>query len=184
MHEETIISGFGGQGALFAGQLMAYAGLYQGKHVTWIPSYGPEMRGGTAHCTVIVSDEVIGSPLIRFPTCVLALNRPSFEKYEPLVKPGGWLIYNSSLVAAHPQRADIHYLAVPGNEIGEELGSPRQANVACLGALLAVTGILPLESVDRALDEHLPARQRRYLESNKEALRRGAACASVIAGPA
>lgn len=174
MHDEIIFSGFGGQGALFAGQLLAYAALDAGLHVTWIPSYGPEMRGGTAHCTVVVSDEPIGSPLVRRPSSVVALNLPSFEKYEPLVKPGGLLIYNKSLILAQPSRADIRYVAVPANMIAEELGNVRQANVALLGAYVAASGVLPLTAVETALDQHLPPRQRKYLESNKEALRRGA----------
>src|SRR5690242_18806962 len=103
MHEEIVFSGFGGQGALFAGQLLAYAALDQGKQVTWIPSYGPEMRGGTAHCTVVVSDDPIGSPMARHPGIVVALNQPSFLKYEPLVKPGGLMIYNRSLIDAQAQ---------------------------------------------------------------------------------
>lgn len=184
MHEEIIFSGFGGQGALFAGQLLAYAALDNDKYVTWIPSYGPEMRGGTAHCTVVVSDEPIGSPLVRYPTCVVALNLPSFEKYEPLVKRGGLLVYNSSLIESAPKRNDIRYLAVPANEIAEALGNVRQANVVLLGSLLAATGVLPLSAVEAALDAHLPARQRAYLESNKEALRRGAAIVGLTEKPA
>jgi len=175
MHQEIIISGFGGQGALFAGQLLAYAAVEAGKHVTWIPSYGPEMRGGTAHCTVVVSDEPIGSPLVRHPTSAIALNLPSFEKYEALIRPDGLLVYNRSLIAATPGRADIRYVAVPANVIAEELGNVRQANVVLLGAYLAVTGLLPLKSVETALDNHLSERQRSFLASNKEALRRGAA---------
>jgi 2-oxoglutarate ferredoxin oxidoreductase subunit gamma len=175
MQEEIIISGFGGQGVLFAGQLLAYAALEAGMHVTWIPSYGPEMRGGTAHCTVTVSDEPIGSPLVRHPTSAIALNLPSFEKYEGLIKPGGLLVYNKSLVAAAPRRADIRYVGVPANVVAEELGNLRQANVVLLGAYLAVTGLLPLESVETALNDHLSERQRSFLASNKEALRRGAA---------
>jgi 2-oxoglutarate ferredoxin oxidoreductase subunit gamma len=175
MHEEIILSGFGGQGVLFAGQLLAYAAVEAGKHVTWIPSYGPEMRGGTAHCTVVVSDEPIGSPLVRHPTTAIALNLPSFEKYEPLIKPGGLLVYNKSLIVATPERTDIRYVAVPANVIAEELGNARQANVVLLGAYLAVTGLLPLEFVETALDNHLSERQRSFLASNKEALRRGAA---------
>ena len=103
MHQEIIFSGFGGQGALFAGQLLAYAALDSGLQVTWIPSYGPEMRGGTAHCTVIVADEPIGSPLVHRPAAVVALNLPSFEKYEPRVKPGGLMVYNESLFRRRPQ---------------------------------------------------------------------------------
>ena len=175
MHEEIILSGFGGQGVLFAGQLLAYAAVEAGKHVTWIPSYGPEMRGGTAHCTVVVSDEPIGSPLVRHPSSAIALNQPSFGKYEPLIRPGGLLIYNRSLIAAEPGRSDIRYIAVPANVIAEELGNVRQANVVLLGAFLAVTNVLPLETVESALDNHLSERQRKFLASNKEALRRGAA---------
>jgi len=178
MHEEIIFSGFGGQGALFAGQLLAYAALDSGLQVTWIPSYGPEMRGGTAHCTVVVSDEPIGSPLVRRPAAVVALNLPSFEKYEPLVKPGGLLVYNESLIPAEPSRPDIRYIAVPANVIAEELGNVRQGNVVLLGAYLAAAGFLPLAAVEAALDNHLSQRQRRYLASNKEALRRGAECAA------
>lgn len=177
MHEEVIISGFGGQGALFAGQLLAYAAVDAGKHVTWIPSYGPEMRGGTAHCTVVVSDDPVGSPLVRYPTSVIALNLPSFRKYEGLVKPGGLLVYNSSLIDAQPARSDIRYVGVPANEIAEGLGNVRQANVVLLGAFLRVTDALSLHVVESALDRHLPERQRKYLESNKEALRRGASWA-------
>ena len=176
MHQEIIFSGFGGQGALFAGQLLAYAALDSGLQVTWIPSYGPEMRGGTAHCTVVVSDQPIGSPLVRRPAAVVALNLPSFELYEPLIKPGGLLVYNASLVAAHPTRDDMRYVAVPANDIAEELGNVRQANVVLLGAYLAATGFLALEAVETALDHHLSERQRRFLASNKEALHRGAAC--------
>jgi 2-oxoglutarate ferredoxin oxidoreductase subunit gamma len=175
MQEELIISGFGGQGVLFAGQLLAYAAVEAGKHVTWIPSYGPEMRGGTAHCTVVVSDEPIGSPLVRHPTSAIALNLPSFEKYEALIKPGGLMVYNKSLIVATPRREDVRYVAAPANVIAEELGNIRQANVVLPGAYLAVTGLLPLESVETALDNHLSERQRSFLASNKEALRRGAA---------
>jgi 2-oxoglutarate ferredoxin oxidoreductase subunit gamma len=175
MQEELIISGFGGQGVLFAGQLLAYAAVEAGKHVTWIPSYGPEMRGGTAHCTVVVSDEPIGSPLVRHPTSAIALNLPSFERYEALIKPGGLMVYNKSLIVATPSREDVRYVAAPANVIAEELGNIRQANVVLLGAYLAVTGLLPLESVETALDKHLSERQRSFLASNKEALRRGAA---------
>ena len=182
MHEEIIFAGFGGQGVLFAGQLLAYAGVDAGKYVTWIPSYGPEMRGGTAHCTVVLSDEPIGSPLVGRPSTVIAFNLPSFEKYQPLVKPGGLIVYNSSLIPVSPKRADVRYIAVPANEIGEALGSVRQANAALLGAYLTASGALPLAAAAHALDLHLPERQRTLLESNKEALRRGAACVPAGSG--
>ncbi len=174
MNEEIIFSGFGGQGALFAGQLLAYSALDSGLHVTWIPSYGPEMRGGTAHCTVVVSDEPIGSPLVRNPRAAVALNLPSFEKYESVIKPGGLLVYNVSLAPVQPVRSDIQYMAVPANDIAERLGNVRMANVVLLGAYLSVTGYLTLETVETALDLHLGQRQRKYLAANKQALREGA----------
>jgi len=174
MEFSIIFSGFGGQGALFAGQLMAYASMDEGKAVTWIPSYGPEMRGGTAHCIVVVGDEEVGAPLVRTPDAVIALNLPSVDKYESLVKPGGFLIYNSSLVPRAVTRADIHVIPVPGNEIATALGNVKLTNVIMLGALLQATNLLPLEALDRALLAHLPERNRRFLEPNKVALRRGA----------
>ncbi|HEX9114937.1 MAG TPA: 2-oxoacid:acceptor oxidoreductase family protein [Anaerolineae bacterium] len=184
MYEEIIFSGFGGQGALFAGQLLAYAALDAGKQVTWIPSYGPEMRGGTAHCTVVIADEEIGSPMSRHPGIAVALNLPSYQKYEPRVKPGGFLIYNSDLIDAPQVRTDIRYVPVPANVIAEGLGNVRMANVALLGALLASANLLAVEAVIRALDAHLPPRQRKYLAANQEALRQGAAHGVPALAPA
>ncbi len=180
MREELIFSGFGGQGALFAGMVLAYAGMDSGKNVTWIPSYGPEMRGGTAHVTVIISDEEIGSPVIRHPSVAIVLNNPSMEKYEPLVKEGGVLVYNSSLISTTPTQLDIHYVPVPANDIASELGNVRMANMVALGALVAVTGILPLETADHALREHLPESKRTMLKPNLQALERGAECAQPV----
>ena len=127
MHEEVIISGFGGQGALFAGQLLAYAGMDEGRVVTWIPSYGPEMRGGTAHCTVIISDEPIGSPIIHNPTSCIVLNPESMDKYEPLVKPGGILVVNTSLVRTKATRSDITGGRSAGERTGERAGQRQDA---------------------------------------------------------
>ncbi len=175
MHEEIIVSGFGGQGALFAGQLLTYAGLYEGRHVTWIPSYGPEMRGGTAHCTVILSDEPIGSPIIRNPTIAIVLNPPSLDKYEPLLTPGGILVVNSSLVRRAPQRADLTVVEVPANDLARELGNVRMTNVVLLGALLATKEIVTPESLKKALEEEIPAHRKHVIEPNKKALERGMA---------
>ena len=177
-HEETIISGFGGQGALFAGQLLAYAGIAEGVYVTWIPSYGPEMRGGTANCTVIVSEEEIGAPVVRNPTAAVVLNLPSMEKYEPLVKPGGLLIVNASLINLRSQRDDIRVIYIPASDIAAEMGNPRMANLILLGALLQATGIVSLETIEQQLDEHLSERQRKWLEPNKAALKKGAELAA------
>jgi 2-oxoglutarate ferredoxin oxidoreductase subunit gamma len=173
MHHEIIISGFGGQGALFAGQLLAYGALAEGRYVTWIPSYGPEMRGGTANCTVIISDEEIGSPLTRHPTAALVLNLPSFNRFEPLVKKGGILIVNSSLVTTRSQREDIRVEYVPANDIAAELGVVQLANVVMVGVLIAATGMLKPETLDQVLEAHISARHRDKLPLNKQALRRG-----------
>ncbi|MCK4472347.1 MAG: 2-oxoacid:acceptor oxidoreductase family protein, partial [Anaerolineae bacterium] len=132
MQQEIIISGFGGQGTLFSGQLLAYAAMDSGCHVTWIPSYGPEMRGGKARCTVIVADEEIGSPLVRRPSAAIVLNIPSMEAFEPAVKPGGVLVVNSSLVPQKSERGDIRVFCVPATDMAIELGNVRLANVICL----------------------------------------------------
>ena len=130
METSIVISGFGGQGVLFAGQLLAYAGMDAGRHVTWIPSYGPEMRGGTAHCVVIISDEPIGAPTVARPDVAIVLNQPSFDKYVPLVKPGGLLVVNSSLIEAETERRDIDVVHVPANAIAEEWGTAKMLNMA------------------------------------------------------
>lgn len=177
MQEEIIISGFGGQGSLFAGQLLAYAAMGQDLHVTWIPSYGPEMRGGKARCTVVVSDQVIGAPLVRRPSAAIVLNIPSMEAFEPAVKPGGALVVNSSMVPDDSERDDITSIYVPASDLATELGNVRLANVLCLGALVEATGVISLEAVEEALDDHLPERHRDLLDLNKKALRKGAALA-------
>lgn len=174
MHQEIIISGFGGQGVLFAGQLLAYAALEEGRHVTWIPSYGPEMRGGTAHCTVIISDDEIGSPLVSQPSAALVLNPPSMELYAPLVRPNGVLIGDSTLIGQRSNRKDIREIDLPAKDIAAELGFPQIANMVMLGALLGATGVLKTETLEKILDEHLSERHRAALEPNKVALRRGA----------
>ena len=178
MHTELIISGFGGQGALFAGTLLAYTALENGMHVTWIPSYGPEMRGGTAHCTVTIADEEIGSPVVRRPGGAIVMNIPSLERYEPLVQPGGALIVNSSLVDRTPERGDLETRLIPANEIAEALGDKRMANMVLLGGYLAVKPVFTLEQVGASLAAHIPAHRRNLLEKNLEAMRRGAEMAA------
>lgn len=173
MHEEVIISGFGGQGALFAGQLLTYTGMDEGWHVTWIPSYGPEMRGGTAHCIIILSSDDIGSPIIRRPNLCIVMNPPSMDKYEPLVRPGGLLVANSTLIRSRSDREDIEAVYIPANELAAELGNVKMANVVLLGAMLGMREILPIESVKRTLDEHIPERRKHIIEPNKRALDRG-----------
>lgn len=181
METSIIISGFGGQGALFAGQLLAYAGMDNGRFVTWIPSYGPEMRGGTAHCTVIISDEPVGAPIVNQPDIAIAFNQPSFEKYEELVKPGGLLVVNSSIVSARAARDDIDCVYIPANDIAEAAGSTKMMNMATLGAMLAKRPILPLDVLAQALRDHLPASKAHLLEKNLEVLEAGHAAAEGVA---
>ena len=178
MQTEIIFSGFGGQGALFAGQLMAYTALDLDKHVTWFPSYGPEMRGGTAHCTVIISDDEIGSPMITRPQVAVVMNLPSWDKYEPLVKPGGVLVVNTSLVDREATRKDIDVVSVAANDIAEEMGERRLANMILLGALLEKLPILPANKVADSLGRHIPEHRRSLLQANLKAMKRGAALVS------
>jgi 2-oxoglutarate ferredoxin oxidoreductase subunit gamma len=174
MQTEIVIAGFGGQGVLFAGQVLTYAAMDNGKEVTWIPSYGPEMRGGTANCTVVISDQVIGSPLVRNPRAAIVLNLPSLDKYEPMVAQGGVLVANASLINRPPARTDIGTVFIPANEIAESLGDKRLTNMVALGALLARLPVLPLEAIEKALEDHLPERHQRLLPVNFKALRQGA----------
>jgi len=173
MQTEIIISGFGGQGTLYAGQLLAYAAMDEGKHVTWFPSYGPEMRGGTANCTVVISDEEIGSPTVLYPRAVLAMNLPSLDKYEPLMATGGTLIVNESMVNRVSTRKDIRVIMVPANNIAQEMGNERVANMIMLGALLKALPLLPEGAIERALAAHTAERHKRLMTMNVEALNKG-----------
>jgi len=170
---DVIMAGFGGQGVMLMGQLLTYAGMVENKQVSWMPSYGPEMRGGTANCTVVVSDEPVGSPVVSQPAAVIAMNLPSLDKFEKSVKPGGVLIYNSSLIHKEPTRTDIKVIAVPANEIATELGNTRVANMVALGALLAATNAVSIASVETALKKALPAHRQDLLPLNLQAIARG-----------
>jgi len=177
MQTEIIFAGFGGQGIMFAGQVLSYAAMEKGKEVTWIPSYGPEMRGGTANCTVTIADEEIGSPLVKNPPAALVMNLPSLDKYEPLVKAGGVLVINTSMVDRPPTRSDILNLNVPCNTIAEEIGDRRLANMVAVGALLTGLPLLTIVDIEATLSAHMPGRHKDLLPKNIEALHRGAACA-------
>jgi 2-oxoglutarate ferredoxin oxidoreductase subunit gamma len=180
MQKEIVIAGFGGQGVLFGGQVLAYAAMDTGKEVTWIPSYGPEMRGGTANCTVIIADEEIGAPLVKNPPLAIALNLPSFDKYEETLAPGGTLIVNQSMVDRGTKRDDIHAIFVPCNEIAEEIGDKKLLNMVAVGALLTALPELTLKDIEKALEGHLPARHKHLLPKNYEALRRGFEAAQKV----
>jgi len=173
MQEEIIFAGFGGQGVLFAGQLVAYTALAENKHVTWIPSYGPEMRGGTANCTVVISDEPIGSPVTSRPSVAVVFNNPSMEKYANLVKPGGLLIINESLVIFTTTRTDITVIRIPATELAAEMGEAKLTNMLLLGALLAQRPVVSLETTKRVLVEKLGAGKAHLHAANVAALERG-----------
>jgi len=184
MQTEIVLSGFGGQGALFAGQVLAYTALEAGKHVTWIPSYGPEMRGGTAHCTVIVSDDEIGSPIVRNPAGAIVMNIPSLERYEPLIRSGGVLVVNASLVDRKPGRLDLTTLLIHATEEAEAVADKRLANMVLLGAYLRASPIFSLEAVGTALEHHIAEHRRKLVPANLQALRRGAELAQEQLVPA
>jgi 2-oxoglutarate ferredoxin oxidoreductase subunit gamma len=180
MQEQILFAGFGGQGVMFVGMLVAYAAMDEGREVTWIPSYGPEMRGGTAHCFVVISDRPIGSPVVRRPGAAVVFNTPSFEKYEPLVAPAGLLVRNASLITQCSQRADITELGIGATEIADELGSPRLVNMVLLGATLVARPCVSLLSVSAALEKHLPEHHRDLLSLDREALQRGVEAAKQL----
>jgi len=173
MQQELVFSGFGGQGVMFVGQLLAYAAMDEGREVTWIPSYGPEMRGGTAHCFVVISDKPIGSPVVRYPKVAIAFNNPSAVKYDSIVAEGGLLVVNQSLVQHECQRTDIEIVKVPATEIAEEIGDARLTNMVLLGATLETRPIVSIDTLEQALIEHIPKHRRNLLEKNFNALTRG-----------
>lgn len=180
MLQEILIAGFGGQGVLSTGQLMAYAGMIEGKQVAWIPSYGPEMRGGTANCGVTISDEPISSPLVTEPTTLIVMNRPSLDKFEKTVVPGGLILINSSLVDQQVKRTDVKAIAIPANQIAEELGNVKVANNVILGALIELTGIVSVQAVVESLKKVLPARRHNMIPVNRLALEKGVQLAKEL----
>jgi 2-oxoglutarate ferredoxin oxidoreductase subunit gamma len=174
MYSEMIFAGFGGQGIMTIGQIIAYSGLTEGKAVAWIPSYGPEMRGGTANCTVVVTDEEqVGAPLTTHPDFVIAMNKPSFVKFEPTIKPGGLMVYNVSLIDDKPSRTDITYIPVEANKLAEEQGNSRYASIIAMAALIGFTDIIKLSTVAEALKKVLPERHHKLIPDNMKAAQSG-----------
>lgn len=176
MTHEIIMAGFGGQGVLAMGKILAEAALKEGKNVSWLPSYGPEMRGGTANCSVIVSDEPVGAPVVSEATAALVLNRPSLDKFEKDVVPGGMLLINSSLIDKKAARNDIKVYYVPANDIANELGSGKISNMVMLGAFLKASGAASHDTVMEIISEIFAGKKASVVPLNKEALERGAAC--------
>lgn len=174
MEERIIIAGFGGQGVMAMGQLLTYSGMIEDKKVSWLPSYGPEMRGGTANCNVIISSEPVGSPLVVEASTAIVLNKPSLDKFEQNVVKDGNLFINSSLIDKKSAREDINVFYIPASEIANELGNPRTANMVMLGAYLEVVKPVEVESIYEAFPEVFGSNRLHLLPINKEALAKGA----------
>lgn len=174
MTEKIIISGFGGQGVMFMGKILAYAGMLADKEVSWIPSYGPEMRGGTANCSVTVSNQEINCPVVTKPTIVVAMNTPSQEKFLPTLLPGGLLVVNSSIIKDEAKRDDVRVLKIPAQELAaDKLGKAGLANVVVLGAMLAKMDLISLDDVVLAVKEVVAAKRPEMLAINQQALELG-----------
>ncbi len=173
MTQEIIISGFGGQGVLSMGKILAYAGLMEDKEVTWMPAYGPEQRGGTANVTVIVSDDPVSSPILSSYDTAIVLNQPSLEKFEPKVKPGGSLIYDGYGINVPPARKDINVYRIDAMDTAAQLNMIKVFNMMVLGGLLKIHPVVEIESVLKALRKTLPERHHHLIPLNEEAIRKG-----------
>lgn len=171
--QEIIIAGFGGQGIQSAGMLIAYAGMLENKNVSWLPSYGPEMRGGTSNCHVIVSDEPVGSPILNNATALIVMNGPSLEKFESSVVPGGIIITDSSLVNKSSARTDVELFEIPATKMASDMGNQTYANIIVLGKLLARTGVVSKESFEQALKKVLPEKRHYMIPDEMKALEMG-----------
>lgn len=168
-----LIAGFGGQGVLFAGKCLAYNGLTEGKQVSWLPSYGPEMRGGTASCSVILSDSPVGSPIVSNPNVLIALNLPSLDKYEPAAVPGAKIFVESSLIDRKVERDDVEAFYIPATKMATDLGTPTLANMVILGKMIKETGVVGFDAIENGLKKVIPARKADMLEINLKALKAG-----------
>jgi len=172
---EVLMAGFGGQGMLLAGKLLASAAMDQGLEVSWLPSYGPEMRGGTANVIVCVSKEPIGSPLISSPRGLLVMNLPSLEKFAPTVKPGGLIVVNATLIEKDPERPDCAVIKVDSRAVAEAAGNTRGANLVMLGVYVGATEVVPPEAVEKAIEKEFSGGKARFVPANVAAFRAGVA---------
>ena len=170
MKQKMFFAGSGGQGTLAIGQMIAKAAMVEGKEVTWLPSYGPEMRGGTANCTVVVSDKPIACPLINDADVLVVMNLPSLLKFESMLVPGGLLIINSSMVSEKASRSDIRVLEIPANEMAVELGSEKAANMVILGAIIKETNVVSKETMQEEMRHMFSGRKEKFLPMNLAAL--------------
>lgn len=169
----AVLAGFGGQGVLFAGKLMAYAGLIEGREVSWLPSYGPEMRGGTANCSVCLSDDPIGSPLVTEPDALIAMNQPSLDKFEGSVRQGGVVVVDSTLVKRIPEIPGVRVCAIPATSMAEEAGFAKLANIILAGKLFAETQFCEEATLEKAIKKCVPARKAHLMDTNMQALTLG-----------
>ena len=173
MTQNIIITGFGGQGILFAGKVLAYAAMLAGKHLSWLPSYGPEMRGGTANCHVIISDEPIGSPIVTEPDILITMNKPSLDKFEGNVKEGGAIIIDSSLIDRKAKRSDVRVKYVEATKMAMELGNSALANMVMLGAAIRQTGIFVVDEIKAGMKKAVPKSKAELFEMNMDAVMAG-----------
>lgn len=168
-----VAAGFGGQGVMLLGKIIAEAAMHDGKKVTWLPSYGPEMRGGTANCTVVISDEEIGSPVVDKPDAVIAMNIPSMLKFENEVKENGILLINSSVVDREPTRKDVKVFKIKANEIADKVGNVKALNMVAIGAFAKVSGVISFEGIEAALKEVMTGKKAAFLDVNLKAVEKG-----------
>ena len=173
MTTQILIAGFGGQGVLFAGKFLAYKGLLEDKQVSWLPSYGPEMRGGTANCSIILSDDPVGSPIVSTPDALIAMNLPSFDKYEPTVAPGGKVFVDSTLIGRKAIRSDVDTYYIPATKMAADAGIPTLANMIILGKMIKETGAVSFENLMAAMKKVVSAKHAELLEINIKALEAG-----------
>ena len=170
---QILIAGFGGQGVLFAGKFLAYKGLTEEKQVSWLPSYGPEMRGGTANCSIILSDDPVGSPIVSTPDALIAMNLPSYDKYEPTVIPGGKIFVDSTLIGRKANRDDVDTFYIPATKMAAEAGIPTLANMIIVGKMIKETGAVSFENLIDAMKKVVSAKHAELLEINIKALESG-----------
>ncbi len=173
MNKEILIAGFGGQGILFSGKFLAYEGLIDGKEVSWLPSYGPEMRGGTANCSIIISDSAVGSPIVSNPDILIAMNLPSLDKYENETKKGGQIFVDSSLIDRKVERTDVETYYIPATKMASDEGLTGLANMIMIGHMIAKSGIIPKENIEKAMQKVVPPTKQNMFDLNMKAVKLG-----------